>query len=154
MTNTSATHKQGEKRQTGCRPLKLPEKWDNFFSSVILVILLPLLPLLLELIANSSIAPESVTLMASSFTLALGISSKSKSFLAFSILIGVIFAPLYMLILTHQKSNLSDEYTTLIKVSSEVVIILAVFFHGWERLTRHVIDLPKEPFLNFVIKLF
>ncbi len=123
--------------------LRLPEDWDNFIASVILIIFLPLLPLLLELLSTGEISSTSLTLVASFFTLALGASSKSKAFFAFSVFVGVIFASAYIIVLKE------GFYIKLIERSAEVVIVVAIIVHAMERYARHRVDILKEPFLSW-----
>lgn len=124
--------------------IRIPcEKWENFFSSILATLLLPLIPLLLDfsISKNLTIDIESLVPMAAFFILALGSSSKSKSFLYFSIISGVFLTAFYPSISSGQ--NLFK----YLKEVSGILIILSISFHIIERFRRHI--LHREPFLDF-----
>lgn len=115
------------------------EEDDNFISSVILVIFLPLLPLLLEFLLKKEMPSDSAALTASFFALALGSSSKVKSFFALSIFNGVLFSAAYIIVLS--KININS-----IQIYSYVSISIFAILHGAERYIRHIKD--GDPFLD------
>lgn len=118
----------------------LPVYWENFGISILLHLLLPLLPLLIELLQNGVVGKTSLVLAASMYTISIGVSSRSRLMFAFTVLASIFYASLYGLV--------SGQSSTTIAEPASIIGILATFVvHAGERYNRHVAD--RTPFWEF-----
>ncbi len=138
-----------ERESLSARPRKgrripgLPDYWENYFLCVLFHMLLPLLPLALELWQTATISEKSMTLAASMYSIGIGVSSRSKLMFGLTVIASLVFAIAYG-IASGQQQPLSGSGT------SALWSICAFFIlHALERYNRHVVD--QLPFLEFMI---
>ena len=75
------------------KKIVLPENWQHFSSSVVAVILLPLIPIFLELFFQEwKVSQQTLFLTCSMYCITLGVSSENLSFLLISLLCSLIFS--------------------------------------------------------------
>ena len=122
------------------RLLDLPKEIQDYYACIILHLVLPLLPIGLELLSTHTIAATSLTLIASFYAISIGLSSKSPLQFAIGIIICIIFSSIFGMI-SSQQSNLPP---LLIKTFAICSILIIFINHALERYNRHVID--YEPF--------
>jgi len=125
------------------RPIpNLPTYVENYLLCLLFHMLLPLIPIGLELWLTNTVTDNSLTLAASMYAIAIGISSRSRLLFGSSIVISILFAIDYG-ITVGQHASLPG--------TRSVVIwgICAVFiFHALERYNRHIVD--RMPFWEFM----
>jgi len=118
-----------------------PYHWDNYISCIILHMLLPLLPLLLELWLTGTISVKSIPLAASMYTISIGISSQIKSQFVFTIIVSLLCTFAYGIAASQQSPlRLNNEL-------SFIGIVAVFIWHLIERFERHIIN--RTPFLEF-----
>jgi len=103
--------------------------------------MLPLLPIVLELWQTKTVTDTSLTLTASMYAIAIGVSSRSRLLFGGSIVISILFAIDFGITI--------GQHTSLPGTRSLVIWgICAVFvFHALERYNRHIVD--RIPFWEF-----
>jgi len=119
----------------------LPTYVENYLLCLLFHMLLPLLPIALELWQTKTVTDKSLTLAASMYSIAIGVSSRSRLLFGGSIIISILFA-IDFGITTGQHASLPG--------TRSVVIwgICSVFgFHALERYNRHIVD--RMPFWEF-----
>ena len=119
----------------------LPDYWENYFLCMLLHMLLPLLPLGLEFWQKATVGEKSLTLAAAMYTIAVGVSSRSRLIFGLTVSASIIYAVAY---------GVSSAEETL-PASGAVAwcgILAAFLLHGLERYNRHVVD--RAPFLEFI----
>jgi len=111
---------------------------QDYYTCIILHMVLPLLPIGLEYLARGgTVAVTSLTLMASFYAISIGLSSKDIVLFAFSILLCVIFSALFgMVSVPNSSGPLSLTKIKIFAIGSMVVMFVA---HAAERYRRHVI---------------
>ena len=140
------------------RKISLPDHWENYFTCILLHMLLPLLPIIIEFIINKSVKQESLTLTASMYAITIGISSKSKSQFGLAVVVSLIFAICYGADIhrasSHESwanggSNSVKEVESIINLRTFALcaIGLTFLFHVIERYNRHIVD--RASFFNF-----
>jgi hypothetical protein len=132
------------KTKARTNPTRIPglsNSWQNWLLSVLFHMLLPLLPILLELIFTNAISEQSITLAASMYTIEIGVSSRNRAIFGITIILSIIYAAIFGFV--------AGAHTVEISKSFSFIGILSVFvMHLLERINRHVIE--KEPFLEFM----
>jgi hypothetical protein len=119
----------------------LPIYVENYLLCILFHMLLPLLPVGLELWLTNSVTDTSLTLCASMYAIAIGISSRSRLLFGASIVISILYAIDFGLTVGNHSA---------LPGTRKFVIwgIIAVFFlHALERYNRHVVD--RTPFWEF-----
>jgi len=122
------------------RPLKeiIPEHFDHFCASLVLVIFFPLLPLLLELVFFSAISLTSLFLSAAIYSVSIGVSSGFKTLFAISIAVSFIFSASFgFAIVTPGK------IPAIVPTSAYVAIAFIVLTHSVERWEKHFVNKKK-----------
>jgi hypothetical protein len=129
------TNEGGKK---GALPV-VPEHWQNFLLSLVFRMLLPLLPIAVELAMKGSVSEQSGTLAASMYSLALGISSRSRLFFGIAIALSIVYSVAFGIAITQQA-----------KPGQHALWAIGAIFalHACERYNRHVCD--RSPFLEFI----
>ncbi|VTY03704.1 Uncharacterised protein [Neisseria subflava] len=119
--------------------------WDKFFLCIFMYMVLPLAPLIIELLLKSgSVSLSSLLISTSMYCLSLGSSSKKTSIFALSLVVALILTALY-----GGAMRINEEYN-LTKIDTfYIYCVLGLFFiiHLIERFKRHAIDC--EAFWNF-----
>lgn len=114
--------------------------YEDFCTSILMHLLLPLMPLVFELNYTGFISERSLTMTASIYAFSIGVSSRSKATLALCILIGLLNAGNYGLtIIDLDESNgIINTTFNFLKLSSFWLIVLIFGIHTIERFNRHV----------------
>ena len=120
----------------------IPDQWESFGLCLLLHMLFPLLPIIFEYSSTKTISLKSITLAASMYSIAIGVSSRSKLFFGLTLAICVFFAWAFGAI--SDQSNVSGSFDILARGSIALVFIA----HGIERYNIHVID--RTPFPPFI----
>jgi hypothetical protein len=141
--------------------------------------ILPLVPLGLELLITKTITEQSVTLTAAVYSLGIGIASRSAALFSLTIVISFVFSCLFGVVIqaeysqkkaeaqiaAHQPAavannekkaedgkseNTHDEVIQWSKLLAFSAIVLVTLIHMGERYNRHVVD--RAPFFEFSLK--
>jgi len=138
----------------------IPLHWEHFITCILLHLLIPLIPLILELIFTSSLSTKSLTLIAAVYSITIGKSTSSSAQFAISIIISLIFSACYGITVASQKAlemintgaennNQPINYMTEIQyldVISGLAILMIFILHIMERYNKHIVD--RIPFLE------
>ncbi|MDY5106982.1 MAG: hypothetical protein SPE78_07655 [Actinobacillus minor] len=119
--------------------------WDKFFLCIFMHMVLPLAPLIIELLLKSgSVSLSSLLISTSMYCLSLGSSSKKTSIFALSLVVALILTALY-----GGAMHANEEYNSKKIDTFYIYCVLGLFFiiHLIERFKRHAIDC--EAFWNF-----
>ncbi len=123
----------------------LPDEWADFFTCMLLHMLLPLLPLLIEAWLKGSPTETTVAITASMYSIAIGLSSRNIAMLGFCIVISIIFSVVFGI------SSVSGATATPllndVKLYSGISIFFVFLIHCLERYNKHVVDCV--PFWEF-----
>ncbi len=117
----------------------MKNNYQDFFTSLLLHLILPLMPLVFEHNYTGFISDRSLTMTASIYAFSIGVSSRNKVTLALCILIGLLNAGNYGA--TVAKSNKLDVIPTsyeFIQMGAFWLIVLIFIIHGIERWIRHI----------------
>lgn len=117
--------------------------WQNFLTCIALHMLLPLLPLLLELWFANTVEAKSAALTAALYSLAIGLSSQFKLILGVGFLFGFTFSAVFGYLSTQPANGLENALAA--SFSAIVVVFVA---HITERYYRHVRN--EEEFFEFL----
>jgi hypothetical protein len=117
--------------------------WQDFLACIALHMLLPLLPLLLELWFAKGIDAKSITLTAALYSMAIGLSSRHIALLGIGFLFGFTFAATFGYLSTEPKPALEN-----VSFISATAIAFMFAVHIIERYYRHVSD--REDFFEFL----
>lgn len=121
-----------------------PEHWQHYLLCILLHMLLPLLPIAIEFWRTKTVGEKSLTLAASMYAIAIGISSANILLFGFCIFTSITFAIAYGIVSTQ---NIPLPHCEAFAIWG----IIAVFvLHALERYNTHVAD--KVPFLSFTVK--
>ena len=121
--------------------LSMSQEWQNFLLSIFLHLILPLSPLILELWFTQTVTEKTMTLAASMYTIAIGVSSRNPALFGLAILLSILLATAFGYVVTEGNSLTASKFIS-------AGAILSVFvFHVGERYNRHVVD--KFAFLQF-----
>lgn len=124
----------------------VPYEWQEYCLCILLHLLLPLLPLAVELLFSQTISDKSLTLAAAMYAITIAISSQNKLFFG----VGVVMTILLSVAggwLHHQGTHL----TSFLRLGAFGCIIIVFILHALERYNRHVVD--RTPFLCFPTSL-
>lgn len=86
--------------------------WQNFLASVALHMLLPLLPLLLELWFAKQVEAKSAALTAALYSVAIGLSSQFRIVLSVGFLFGFTFSAAFGYLSTEPANGLANALAT------------------------------------------
>jgi len=120
----------------------LPDEWGDFFTCILLHMLLPLLPLLIEAWLKGVPTESTAAITASMYSIAIGLSSRNKAMLGLCILISIIFSVVFGVVSASATPQLND-----VRFFSGVSIFSVFLIHVFERYNRHVVDCI--PFWDF-----
>jgi len=120
----------------------IPKYWESFGLCILLHMGLPLLPIIFEYCSTSAVSIKSITLAASMYSIAIGVSSRSKLFFGLTLIICIFFA--YAFGAISEGSTSSGTFDLFARIS----IAFVFFAHGVERYNLHVID--RTPFPPFI----
>ncbi|EDN65893.1 membrane protein [Beggiatoa sp. PS] len=97
-------------------------EWHEYAASIIFVLMLPLLPILFELLVSYKIATSSLTIMASFYAIAVGVSSHERGQFWVGSITCIIFAGVFGFISQNHMLSLS--------LPSIVLVILLLIASG------------------------
>lgn len=117
--------------------------WQNFFLCVVLHMLLPLLPLMLEWWFSRRIEAKSAALTAALYAMAIGLSSRHAAMLGVGFLFGFVFSAVFGYLSTDPAPTLENA-----AFFSGAAIVFVFVVHIIERFYRHVGR--KEEFFEFL----
>jgi len=128
---------------------------QNFFCSVILIVLIPLVPLVLELAIKKHCPNATLAITVSIYCITVLTASNSWAWMIFSILPSIIFSGIYASLITEEKFKHlplttvvnSMGNSNLLGLVSYLAIISIAFIHIRERYIRHIKN--SESFLPF-----
>lgn len=123
--------------------MNIPKRFDNFISSLLLNILLPFLPFMLEFLIAGRITQQTSVFFAAVYALFTSTKSNSSLVFSFSVLFGVILSAVYPLMILQQNHNYSAIYSTI----AFFVIIIILTLHIVEKWFLHVDE--QRPFFVF-----
>lgn len=114
---------------------------QNFLLSIFLHLILPLAPVILELWFTGTVTEKTMTLAASMYTIAIGVSSRNLALFGLAILLSIFLAAAFGYAATEGNSVPAGKFIS-------AGAILSVFFlHAVEHYKRHVVE--KQDFLRF-----
>ena len=135
------THEQ-ENVQSRGRPIPgVPEHVEQYGLCILFHLLLPLLPLGIELAALGHVEPKTLLLFLAIYPLGIGVSSRSSLMLGFTIVIGIWYSIFFGM------SAGSLQLRPEILLIGYLCIIAVIGIHSCERYNRHVI--ARELFWHF-----
>jgi hypothetical protein len=142
----------GIRDETG-RLKGLPHHWQQYGICLLLHLTLPVIPLLLELWVVGRIQITSITLGASMYVLAIGVSSRNPLLLGLALVEGIIFAVFFGAASHNTNVEHAEEQKRLISANdgffwwtSIAGMAFMFLLHALERYNRHVVE--RAPFLE------
>ena len=111
------------------------QEWGDFITCVLLHMVLPLLPLFIELWIKGSPTEQTYAITASMYSIAIGLSSRNKAMHGVCILISIMFAVVFGVVSAEATGKLSN--VDLFSIGS---IALVFVIHASERYNKHVVD--------------
>lgn len=121
-----------------------PREWENFLICVMLHMALPLLPLTLEWAFSQTVSDKMMTLAASMYTIAIGLSSRNFLLFGAALFLSICLAAVFGFVASGGGPFSPSGILAIISVA--VVFV----FHAGERYNRHVVE--ENPFLEFIKK--
>lgn len=119
----------------------LPERWQNYFLSLLFHMFLPLIPLLFEFWKTGLVGIKSLMLATSIYSISISVASRSKLFFGVGVLVGLFFAGAYGL-------SFADPSPLAYGVEISCSAIFSIFtIHSLERWNIHVV--AREPYWLF-----
>ncbi|HYV91132.1 MAG TPA: hypothetical protein VE978_05090 [Chitinophagales bacterium] len=104
----------------------------HFFSSILLIIIIPLGPIILEaILKHGTITDQSLTLTAAIFSVSVGTASDRFLFMLFSVFVCVFFSVCYGYILGNPDS------LSFVHLAALFLIAVISLLHLAERYVRH-----------------
>lgn len=123
----------------------LNEETTEFITCLILHMLVPLLPLLIEALKMKGWPTEStLAITASMYSISIGLSSRNKAAFSLCLFVGILFAMAFGLSI---GSDSDSDSLALVRVGSAITILFVFGIHSCERYNRHVVECV--PFWNF-----
>lgn len=126
-------------------PIKgLNEAWSNYIFCLALHMVLPLSPLIIEVVIRANHIPsiQTMSVTTSLYAIAIGLSSRNIALFGICLLIGILFSIFFGITVATTNYDANSHYWPF------VVCLSCVFItHACERYNRHVADCT--PFLEF-----
>jgi len=117
----------------------MKDNYQDFFTSILLHLLLPLMPLVFEFNYTGFVSERSLTMTASIYAFSIGVSSRNKVTLAICIIIGLLNAGNYgATILDELNEEITHKTFDFTNLGAFWLIILIFIIHGIERWIRHI----------------
>ena len=113
----------------------LPDEWCDFLTCILLHMLLPLLPLLIESWMKGTPTESTLAITASMYSIAIGLSSRNKALFGLCISVSIIFSVVFGVVIASSTSQLNN-----VKIYSGISICCVFLIHVFERYNRHVVD--------------
>lgn len=136
----------------------IPDHWEHFGICVLAHLLLPLIPLLLELAIASKISAETLYLTASMYTLSVSMASSKIIGVIFGVVVGVVFSAFYGVLARDQvlfEAMEASSSTVLLPPNAWIggvklpAITIGIVFvlHMIDRFRLHITE--RAPFFEF-----
>lgn len=124
-------------------PIKgISDEMSEFFTCLIMHMLVPLLPLILETwITKGTPSDSTLAITASMYSVSIGLSSRNKASFSLCFFISILFSMAFGFIIN------STGTLPLVKFCSIITILLVFVIHSCERYNKHVVECI--PFWNF-----
>lgn len=119
----------------------IPKHVQEYALCILLHLLLPFLPLLIEYGVQGRVEQKTLLLFLAIYPLAIGVTSQSKLMFGVTVVIGLVFSAFFGL--ASGGIKLSDFTSN----TAYFCLAAVVLIHALERYNRHVAD--REPFLEF-----
>ncbi|EOV9228656.1 hypothetical protein ACN5ZZ_004757 [Vibrio parahaemolyticus] len=121
------------------------EETTEFFTCVILHMLVPLLPLFIETWKTQGSPTEAtLAITASMYSIAIGLSSRNKAIFSLCLFAGILFSMAFGFAIGNDTTN---DSLPLVKLGAIMTITLVFGIHACERYNKHVVECI--PFWNF-----
>jgi hypothetical protein len=122
----------------------ISEESTEFLTCIILHMLVPLLPLIIESWKMKGDASEAtLAITASMYSISIGLSSRNKGVFSLCLFISFLFSMAFGLSVGAPASGILP----LLKISALITIVLVFIIHSCERYNIHVVECA--PFWNF-----
>ena len=128
-------------KNTSKRLRGLSPEWEDYVLCLLLRMILPFLPLGIELWRTGKIGPVSLTLAAAMYTISIGVASRNKLLFGFTVAAGVLYSMAFGIVVVETYS------LPYVETVAGVGLVMVFSFHAVERYNRHIIDCT--PFLEF-----
>ncbi len=119
----------------------IPKHVQEYALCILLHLLLPFLPLLIECGVQGRVDPKTLLLFLAIYPLAIGVTSQSKLMFGITVVIGLVFSAFFGL------ASGGIKLSELTFKMAYFCLAAVMFIHALERYNRHVAD--REPFLEF-----
>src|SRR5262245_61904662 len=101
----------------------LPPHWQEYLACLLLHMLLPLLPIVLELCSKGNISDNTITLSTAMYAITIGVSSVDLSLLSLTIFISILYSAAFGMVVSKSSSLYG------VSSASFVTIILIFVVH-------------------------
>ncbi len=131
-----------ERKETRSRRLpSVPEHMEQYSLCILFHLLLPLLPLGVELVVLQHVEHKTLLLFLAIYPLSIGVSSRSRLMFGITIVLGIVYSIFFGMIV---GGIAMARITYLV---SYLCLAAVVLIHAGERYNRHVAE--REPFWDF-----
>ena len=122
---------------------EVPEYWEQFGSCLIFHFIVPLLPFFVEWMGRGKVSPETLTVGAAVYVMAIGASSRSMFLFALSVLLSIVYSVLFGFVISG-NTGVTANAPRIVGWS----VLLVVLIHLVERIKRHIVQ--RTPYLEFI----
>ena len=112
----------------------MDDKWQHFIFSVFVQLLLPLMPILVELAITGKVSEQTFAISAAMYSISIGVTTNNLALLGASIFVAMAYSAIFGYIV----SGNSPQFP--VPSVSMFTIALFMLMHGIERFKRHVGD--------------
>lgn len=127
----------------------LPEHWQHYVLCLVFHLLLPLLPLGVELLVAQKVSVSSLSLSVAMYSISIGGSSKSRLQFGLSVVICIAYSIVFGLTVPGAPAAAQVSQTLANSSGYGAWALLFIFvYHALERYNRHVVD--RAPYWEFV----
>lgn len=119
---------------------KWTDYWEDFFLSIIFVLILPLVPFIIELWRNGQVATAELMLTASMYAISVGLSSSSRLMFGITLIMGLLFGMAYG---WEKGQNGPMPSSNLIGYASVTIVFVV---HVLERVNTHFVKQTRWDF--------
>lgn len=124
----------------------LEAHWEQFLLCVLFHLLLPLLPIGIELWVSHRVTDTTLTLGAAMYAISIGSSSKSRLMFGFSVVLCIIYSIAFG-VLTGGTAQSPGAGSLFGNAYATIALLLIFLVHAGERYNRHIVD--RAPFWEF-----
>jgi hypothetical protein len=121
--------------------MKNSNSWQQFIYSVLVLLLLPLMPLVIEFWLTGKVDEKTFAISAAMYAITVGVATKHLALLGVSIIVTVLFSSVF----GYLAAGNSPYYSTAIPSVISILSFLSI--HAAERYWRHVKG--SELFVDF-----